>query len=233
MKSRKHKKKNFTLVELLVTISIIGILAGMLLPALNAARNKAHTISCTGNMKQMATAYFSYVSDWNMTTPVSKSGMRWVDLIVPYLAEKSEQNTGNVFVCPSDRRPDDKKVVYGTSDVNKLSYGINQCYPSDRESSTPILWNGINANLIRNPSEFITVADAGSYYIGTSVAIPFFGTLNGEFYVDGGYCKYLTFRHKESSREFNAGFADGHVASQKFDSTPDRYWDYKNVGYNL
>ena len=141
--------------------------------------------------------------------------------------------SGNVFVCASDRRPEDKKVVYGTSDVNKLSYGINQCYPSNRESATPILWNGIGANQIRNPSEFITIADAGSYYIGTTVAAPFFGTLNGEFYVDGGYCKYLSFRHGERTRDFNAAFADGHAATLKFDATPDRYWDYRSVGYGF
>lgn len=230
---RQYKRENFTILELLIVISIIGILAGLLLPALGAARDRAHSISCIGNMKQLGLAYFNYCSDWNMTPLVSKSGVRWVDLMVPYLKEKSERSSGNVFVCPSDRRPDDKKVVYGVSDVNKLSYGINQCYPSNRESSTPILWNGINANLIRRPSEFITLADAGSYYIGTSVASPFFGTLNGEFYVDGGYCKYLTFRHKEKAKEFNTAFADGHVTSLKFDSTPDRYWDYRNTGYDL
>ena len=220
-------------MELLAVISIIGILSGLLLPALNAARNRAHTISCMGNVKQIGQAYCSYLSDCDMTPPVSRSGVRWIDCLEPYLAEKSERSSGNVFVCPSDRRPEDKKVVYGTSDLNKLSYGINQCYPSDRESATPILWNGIGASLIRNPSEFITLADAGSYYIGTTVAVPFFGTLNGESYVDGGYCKYLAFRHGGRAREFNAAFADGHAAALNFDAAPDRYWDYRSVGYGF
>ncbi len=121
-------------------------------PAVAAVMAGCRSISCTGNMKQLGQAYFNYCPDRNMTPPVSKSGRRRVDLLVPYLTAKSERNSGNVFVCPSDRRPDDKKMVYDTSDINKLSYGINQCYPANRESETPILWNGINVNLIRSPS---------------------------------------------------------------------------------
>ena len=56
-------RRGFTLVELLVVIAIIGTLVGLLLPAVNAARERARQLTCSNNLGQLAKATFSYATN--------------------------------------------------------------------------------------------------------------------------------------------------------------------------
>ena len=82
-------KKRFTLIELLIVIAIIGILASLLLPSLQKARNITKGIVCLNNQKQISTGYHSYVNDFDGYLPASLNYSLSLDVPMLLLANIS------------------------------------------------------------------------------------------------------------------------------------------------
>jgi len=118
----------FTLVELLVVISIIAILASLGLPAIARTRDKGQSSKCVSNLKSLHTASILFAQDYNGLLPMGKTNAtspdfndQWHRNILPYIKEGSEASNFatlklKTFLCPSDKTP------YGSG---TLSYSMN------------------------------------------------------------------------------------------------------------
>jgi len=113
-----RERKGFTLVELLVVIAIIGILVGMLLPAVQAARESARRTQCTNNLHQLALGLMAFESTYKKLPPASQVpwgmvgggdchmeyhgsfGPNWAVMILPFIEQQPLYTQANVISFP-------------------------------------------------------------------------------------------------------------------------------------
>ena len=214
----------FTLIELLVVIAIIAILAGILLPALGAAKAKGESTKCLNHERQISMAAKLYAADFNGGYPPRMDTKRWPTQLKPYYS------TLQILQCPTEVKQRDKSVRR-TNSVN--------IQPDDAIRS--YIMNGFNDYFVKGTAAADMAQIVGRQVIEDNIKQPTLTILLGEkksisdnYYMDllegvGNHVDQIE-RSRHSTRKqkmdavtknggSNYGFIDGHAEFLRYRNT--------------
>ena len=213
MKLEKRKsaaKTGFTLIELLVVIAIIAILAAMLLPALAKAKEKAKSIQCLNDLRQLSLAAQMYVSDSQGYFPSRSFTDHWPDKFYDTYGKNVK-----LLVCPSETKiPTTIGSVYSNNvaDASPRSYFLDGWNDYFQDAFNTSDWNTLETEIITQQSR---MAENAIVHSSDTIVLGEKTPLQGDFYMDllenGGndFSGILDQQRHDGKSGSNYAFADG------------------------
>lgn len=209
---------SFTLVELLVVIAIVAILAAMLLPALNSARDKARSIDCMNKLRQTFTMFNYYSSDYDGMVPVAyvTNYNRWYISISKYYGYPNDSVNNSTDIAVLEKFYRGKRVLLCPSGLSN--------YPMDFSNMEPAINYGMNnifdaahkVDMIKKPSSLNLVADAAWSINNRWMMTTYnYGQLAASDYQWGTH---------QNRKKINFAFLDGHVEAKGRKEIPLNSW---------
>jgi len=137
-------KKGFTLIELLVVIAVIALLMGILLPALNVAREQGRRAACMSNMRQVGLALVLYQAEYERTPPKTQAVFDYASpasrdnvlkLLRPMISADEPNRATPVYACPS-LKPN-PNPAYAPTRTSRTGYLANAVLLGRRVASIP------------------------------------------------------------------------------------------------
>lgn len=165
----KRNNMAFTLVELLVVVAIIALLAALLLPALNRAKQTTYNIRCVNNVRTLHVALMLYVDDTSGFFPVANPAGGtpsydyggWIQQLAPYVHVATNNiPTTSAFYCPI------KATGVWASPNAKWTYAMNHDLRENCAAADPCYGLGTNPSNIsqfNNPSATLAITENGAY----------------------------------------------------------------------